>query len=339
MFKSVFASLPMAASSIVVVTRRLPAALVARLASRPRTTLRYHDSDEQMAPEQLLAAAQGASAIVCTLADAISPAVIAAAAPSLRVVSSMSVGYSHVDVAALRALAPACRLGNTPGVLTDATADLVVGLALAAGRRLVEAAAAARSGEWRSWKPFWMCGKGLSRARVGIVGMGRIGEAVAQRLRGFGCDVMYDGRSGPKPAVDAVLGTRHVSRAELYATSEFVVVLCALTAETRGLIGLEALRSMREDVIFINASRGEVVDQAALAAVLAERPAMRAGLDVTAPEPLPLDSPLFAAANCLVLPHIGSASDECRAAMAAMTVENAMRALDGAAELVAEVKL
>lgn len=328
--------------AVIVVTRRLPAPFLARLAAVPNAALVVHDSDAPPSPaelERLVGARGGATALLCTLSDAVGAGVLAAARGRLRVVSSLSVGYSHVDVAALRAAG--ARLGNTPGVLTDATADLVLALTLAAARRVVEAAAAVRSGAWNAWTPFWMTGKDLSRARVGIIGMGRIGEAVAQRLRGFACEVVYDGRSGAKPEVDARLGTRWVARDELLASSDFVIVLCALTPETRGMIGRAQLERMREDAVFVNASRGEVVVQEDLVAVLRARPRMRAGLDVCSPEPLPLDHALLApdlAAQVTLLPHIGSASDACREAMCDIAVRNVVSALAGE-PMAAEVAL
>jgi glyoxylate/hydroxypyruvate reductase len=318
---------------VVIVTRRLPAASLEPLRLRARTRLVVHDSEEPPTPAELralCAAGGGAAALLCTLSDAVDAAAVAACGGRLRVVSTMSAGVSHCDLGALRAAG--ARLGNTPGVLTDATADLVIALSLAVARRVVEAAAAVRSGEWSSWRPYWMCGKDLSRARCGIIGMGRIGEAVARRLRGFDCEVLYDGRSGAKPAVDARLGTRWAPRAELLATADFVIVLCALTPETRGMIGAAELRLMKEDAVLVNASRGEVVVQDELVQVLRERPRMRAGLDVCSPEPLPRDHPLLVeeglAARVLVLPHIGSASDACRAEMTRIAVSNALAALD-----------
>jgi len=336
-----------AADDVVVVTRRLPAAFLEPLRARARTRLVVHDSEDPPTPAELRALCAagggggGAAALLCTLSDTVDAAAVAACGGRLRVVSTMSAGVSHCDLGALRAAG--ARLGNTPGVLTDATADLVVALALATARRLVEAAAAVRSGEWSSWRPYWMCGKDLARARCGIIGMGRIGEAVARRLRGFDCEVIYDGRSGAKPEVDLRLGTRWAPRAELLATADFVIVLCALTPETRGMIGAAELRAMKEDSVFINASRGEVVRQDELVQVLRERPRMRAGLDVCSPEPLPRNHPLLAeeglAARVLVLPHVGSASEACRAEMTRIAVANALAALDGAARLEAEVEL
>lgn len=318
----------------VVVTRRLRPSHIARLRAGlpPDAELVVHDDDSPMPRDALLAAVSGgagAVALVCTLSEAVDAALVSAAGGRLAVVSTMSVGYSHVDTRALKA--GGGRLGNTPGVLTDATADLVLALTLATARRVVEAAGAVKSGEWAAWKPFWMTGKELARATVGIIGMGRIGQAVARRLRGFECAVVYDGRGGAKPDVDAALGTRHVPREELLRTADFVIVLCALTPETRGLIGAAELAAMKPDAVLINAARGEVLDQDALVAALEARPALRAGLDVTTPEPLPVDHALltkFGGRVC-VLPHIGSAGEACRDAMADMTVDNALAALSG----------
>jgi len=168
---------------------------------------------------------------------------------------------------------------------------------------------------------------------VGIIGMGRIGQAVARRLRGFDCEVVYDGRSGPKPEVDAALGTAHVPRDELLRTCDFVILLCALTPETRGLIGAAELAALKPDAVLVNAARGEVVDQDALVAALEARPGLRAGLDVTTPEPLPPGHALLTrfGGRVTVTPHIGSASEACREAMAGLTVDNALAGLAGGA--------
>ncbi len=262
--------------------------------------------------------------------DRIDAEVLRAAGPSLRSVATMSVGYSNVDVAA--AAAAGVRVGNTPDVLTDATADLVLALTLATCRRLPEALAAARSGAWSTWKPFWMCGSDVHHKRVGIVGMGRIGEAIARRFKGFSCDILYTAASGAKPEVEARLGGAAFRPLDaLLGEADIVVLICPLTPATRGLVGAPQLARMRDGAVLINASRGEVVVQEALVAALAARPALRAGLDVTDPEPLPPEHPLFALPNAVVLPHIGSASGPCREAMAALAVENALAGLAGAA--------
>jgi glyoxylate reductase len=174
-----------------------------------------------------------------------------------------------------------------------------------------------------------MTGKDLHHATVGIVGLGRIGEAVARRLRGFGCSIQYTGRSGPKADLDPSLGAQFADMDTLLRTSDFVILLCALTEETRGLMNAARLRAMRPDAVLINAGRGELVEQADLATVLRERPTMRAGLDVTTPEPLPVDSPLLTLPNCVVLPHIGSASEATRLDMAAISIQHALDGLDG----------
>jgi glyoxylate/hydroxypyruvate reductase len=329
----------MAASAVsrIVVTRRLPASVLNVLRARPATSVIVHDSDEPMPAEALREAVSkdgGAHALICLLSDKVDRALLESARGSLRAVATMSVGYNHVDVSTCRELG--VRVGYTPGVLTEATADLVLALTLATCRRIVEASRAVVTGEWSSWKPFWMTGKDLANARVGIIGMGRIGEAVARRLKGFNCDVTYTGRSGPKPDMDAALGARWVDLNTLLAESDVVIAVCALTSETRGMLTYDALKRMKEDGVFVNASRGEVVDQDGLVRLLRERPRMRAGLDVTTPEPLPTDSPLLSLPNAVVLPHIGSASEGCRMAMAEMTVQNVLAGLDGA-DMPAEV--
>jgi glyoxylate/hydroxypyruvate reductase len=323
----------MSRAASIVVTRRLPQAVLDLVAARPATALHCWPSETEPMPRaELLEYVRrdgGAAAIVCMLSDKIDAEVLDAAGPSLKVISTMSVGYSHIDVAACRSRG--VRLGYTPDVLTDATADLVLALTLATARRLPEALTAAKDGSWAAWAPFWLCGKDLHHARVGIVGgAGRIGSAIARRLLGFECEIAYTGRSGPKPEFEASLGGRAAvwrPLEALLAESDFVILICALTPETRGLLDGARLRLMKPDAVLINASRGEVVEQEDLVQVLRERPGFRAGLDVTTPEPLPLDSPLLSLPNAVVLPHIGSASTATRTLMARMAVENALGAL------------
>jgi lactate dehydrogenase-like 2-hydroxyacid dehydrogenase len=266
--------------------------------------------------------------------------VFRAAGPALRSVATMSVGYSNVDIAA--AAASRVRVGNTPDVLTDATADLALALTLATCRRLPEALAAARGqgpSPWSSWKPFWMCGSDVHHKRVGIVGMGRIGEAIARRFKGFSCDILYTAARGAKPEVEAALGgASFLPLDALLAEADIVVLICPLTAATRGLIGAPQLARLRDGAVLINASRGEVVVQEALVEALRARPALRAGLDVTDPEPLPPSHALLSLSNCVVLPHIGSASARCREAMAELSVENALAGLEDEAAMPAEVE-
>lgn len=185
--------------------------------------------------------------------------------------------------------------------------------------------------------PFPVCGTDVHHKRVGIVGLGRIGEAIARRFKGFDCSIAYTGRSGAKPEVEAALGgATWLPLPELLSTSDIVVLICPLTPETRGMIAAPQLALLKDGAVLINAARGECVVQADLVAALAARPSLRAGLDVTDPEPLPLDHALLQLPNALVLPHIGSASMACREAMAMLTARNALAGLEGA-DMPAEV--
>jgi lactate dehydrogenase-like 2-hydroxyacid dehydrogenase len=202
-------------------------------------------------------------------------------------------------------------------VLTDATADLTLALLLAAARRLPEGIAAVRSGAWGPWRPSWLLGLELRGARLGIVGMGRIGRAVAERAAAFGMEVVHAGRSGGLPL------------AELLATSDVVSLHCPLTPQTRGLIGADALAAMKPGALLVNTARGPIVDQDALATALHDGRLGAAALDVTDPEPLPPGHPLLAAPNLIVLPHLGSATHATRERMAELAVENLAAGLAG----------
>ena len=214
--------------------------------------------------------------------------------PGLRAIANYAVGVDNVDVAA--AAVRGIPVGNTPDVLTEATADLAFALILAAARRLEEAARAVREGEWSTWQPDWLLGRDVHGATLGIVGMGRIGRAVARRAEGFAMEVLHTSRSGGMP-LDALL-----------ARADFVSLHAPLTPETRHLIDSEALARMKPTAILVNTARGPLVDQAALRAALAAGRIAAAALDVTDPEPLPPDDPLLSAPNLLVVPHIGSAT-------------------------------
>jgi lactate dehydrogenase-like 2-hydroxyacid dehydrogenase len=234
------------------------------------------------------------------------------AAPRLRAISTMAVGTDNIDLAeAARRGVP---VGHTPDVLTDTTADLALGLMIAAARRLPEAERAVRAGEWGPWHPAWLLGRDLHGATVGIVGMGRIGRAVARRLEGFAVRVLDSRRDGLDRLLDE---------------SDFVSLHCPLTDATRGLIDAVALRRMRREAILVNTARGPIVDTGALAAALSEGEIAGAALDVTDPEPLPADHPLLSAPNLIVLPHVGSATHATREAMAGLAADNLLAALSG----------
>lgn len=302
---------------IVLITRRIPTSLLNRIESDCQ--VRYWDSDETMPRAELLRQATGVTGIYCLITDLIDGGVLDAAGPTLRVVSTMSVGIDHIDVAACKGRGVA--VGHTPDVLTETTADLALALILATARRLPEAMAAVKEGSWGTWHPFWMTGSDLYGSTVGIVGLGRIGVAVARRLLGFGCNILYTGRQ-PNERNAATAQASFRTLEDLLAESDIVTVHCPLTAETRHLIDAPALRKMKRAALLINTSRGPVVDQEALYAALVDGTIAGAGLDVTTPEPLPPGHPLLTLPNCVVLPHIGSATVATRHRMATIAADN-----------------
>ena len=246
--------------------------------------------------------------------------------PRLRVVSNMAVGYDNVDVAACRARGIA--VGNTPGVLTDATADLTMALLLAAARGLDAAARDAREGRWQTWSPDGWLGVQLRGATLGIVGLGKIGYAVAERARGFGVRIVYASRSDHPEAEE--LGAQRWPLDELLARADFVSLHVPLTEQTHHLIDAAALARMKPSAILINTARGDVVDQDALVDALRGGTIAAAALDVTTPEPLPTGHPLFGLSSCLVLPHIGSATHTTRQRMARIACTNLLAGIQGA---------
>ena len=294
----------------VFVTRQLPGNALERLAAE-------HDIDVwpgDMPPprEELLARVADGEGLLSMLVDRVDAELIDAA-PKLRAVANYAIGFDNIDLEA--ANARAMQVGNTPDVLTDATADLAWALMLAVARRLVEANRDVIDGNWRTWEPQGWVGVDVHGATLAVVGAGRIGRAVAQRAAGFEMEVLL---------VD--LGD------DLHAALEradFVSVHTPLTPETHHLIDADALARMKPTAILVNTARGPIVDQDALAAALREGRLGGAGLDVTDPEPLPPDHPLLDTPNLLVVPHIGSATTTARAAMADRAVDNLLAALDG----------
>jgi lactate dehydrogenase-like 2-hydroxyacid dehydrogenase len=273
----------------------------------------------------LLERVRGIDGLLCLLTDRIDEEVIEAAGPSLKVISSFSVGVDNVDVAA--AARRGIPVGNTPGVLTDATADMAFALLLAAGRRILEGAQGVRAGRWKTWGPAFLLGADLQGATLGLVGFGRIGQAVAQRAAGFGLRVIYCDPSPPSP--DPAVQAARADLDTLLRQSDFLSLHCPLTLETRGLINAESLARMKPTAVLINTSRGPVVDQAALYQALKSGRLFAAALDVTDPEPLPADDPLLTLDNCIVVPHIASASWRTRERMSAMAAENLIAGLKG----------
>ncbi len=305
--------------SRVFVTRRLPGDAVERLSLHARVDLW---ADELPPPhEELARRAAAADAIVCLLTDRIDAALFEAA-PRLRVVSNVAVGYDNIDVAA--ASARGIPIGNTPGVLTETTADLAFALILAAARRVTEAERFLREGRWRTWDPSLLLGYDVHGATLGIVGYGKIGQAVARRAAGFGMRILYASRS----AVPGAPGER-VSLDDLLRLSDFVSLHLPLTPETHRIIGERELRLMKRTAVLVNTARGGIVDQAALVRALEEGWIAGAALDVMEEEPLPPGDPLLRAPNAVLLPHIGSASHATRERMAAMAIDNCLAGLRG----------
>ena len=294
------------------VTRRLPGGALDRLGAE-------HDVDvwpEALPPprDELRARAASAEGLLVMLTDRVD-AELLEAAPRLRAISNYAVGVDNIDVEA--ATARGIPVGHTPDVLTGSTADLAVGLMLAVARRIPTGDRLVRAGEWPEWGPETFVGRDLHGTTVGIVGYGRIGRAVAQRVRGFDAEVLHTSRSG---------GT---SLEELLERSDFVSLHAPLTAETRGLIDAAALARMKPTAYLVNTARGALVDTDALVRALHEGEIAGAGLDVTDPEPLPGDHPLLDAPNVVVVPHIGSDTVTTRGAMADLAVENLLAGLAG----------
>jgi glyoxylate reductase len=249
------------------------------------------------------------------------------AAPRLKVVSNFAVGFNNVDVPACTARGVS--VGNTPGVLTDATADTAVTLLLAAARRVLESATDAREGRWKTWEPLGWLGQDLAGRTLGIVGMGRIGFAAAKRLHhGWGMKVLYT-EQVPRPEADTEFSARRVDLDTLLAESDFISVHVDLNPSTKGMFGAAQFRKMKKTAVFVNTARGPLVDQAALAEALRSGTIFAAGLDVTDPEPLPPDHELYQLPNCTIVPHIASATVQTRNAMARLCAGNLLAGVRG----------
>ncbi len=257
------------------------------------------------------------------LTDRIDGEVMDAADQQLRVISNFAVGVDNVDVAeATRRKIP---VGHTPGILTEATADLAWTLLMAAARRITEGDRYVRAGKWRTWEPQLLLGAAVHGATLGIVGFGRIGRAVARRAKGFDMRVLYSSRS---EMADSEGATR-VELPELLRESDFVSIHVPLNAETHHLFGAAAFGQMKRGAILVNTARGPVVDPVALYDALASGHLGGTALDVTEPEPLPADHPLLRLANCIVVPHLGSATSATRDRMARMAAENLLAGVSG----------
>jgi glyoxylate reductase len=285
----------------------------------------YWPEDSPMPRQDLLAAVETADGALTHPASRYDRELLARA-PRLKVVSNVAVGFDNIDV-------PACTergiaVCNTPGVLNDATADTTLALMLAVCRRVSEADRFVRSGNWRYWTPTLMIGQDLTEATLGIVGLGRIGLEVARRARAFRMRILYYNRNR-RPEIENELGARFVDLPTLLAESDFVSLHVPGNAETKHLIGAAELARMKPTAFLINAARGVVVDHDALVDALRDRRIAGAGLDVYYPEPIPADHPLLALDNCVLLPHIASATIRTRQRMSELAALNLVAVLTG----------
>jgi glyoxylate reductase len=269
---------------------------------------------------QLIERSRGVEGLLCTLTERVDAELMDLIGPQLKVISSMSVGVDHIDIAA--ATARKIPVGNTPGVLTDATADQAFALMLAAARRITEAERFVRAGKWVTWIPNLLLGADLAGATLGIIGFGRIGQAVAKRAQGFDMRVIYH-----SPRAEPAYGAQPVDLDTLLRDSDFISLHVPLTAETNHMVNADFLAKMKPTSILINTTRGPVLDQGALYQALKTKKIQAAALDVTDPEPLPMDSPLLELENCLIVPHLGSASKKTRDMMSLLAAQNLVAGL------------
>jgi glyoxylate reductase len=277
--------------------------------------------------DELLRRVAGKEGLLTLLTDRVDAELLDAAGPQLKVVSNYAVGFDNLDIPELtQRRIPA---GNTPGVLTETTADLAFALMMAAARRVDEGSRYVRQGRWKTWGPMLLMGVDLHGATLGIVGFGRIGREMAKRASGFGMQVLYHDVHPAKPDEERSLNARQVEMHELLASSDMISLHTNLTDETRHLINASALARMKPTAILVNTSRGPVVDQAALYEALRDGQIFAAALDVTDPEPMAPDDPLLTLENCLVVPHIASATGVTRGKMAAIAAANLLAGLRG----------
>ena len=275
--------------------------------------------------DELLEAVSGASGVLSTATETMDGEVMDAAGENLRIIANMAVGYDNIDVEA--AGERGVVVTNTPGVLDETTADVAFMLLLAAARRLGEGERLLRAGKWEWWGPKQLMGRDVWGKRLGIIGFGRIGQALARRAKGFGIDILYHNRSRREEA-EQEIGARYLELDELLETADFISMHTPLTPETTHLIGAQELRKMKPEAVLVNTSRGPVVDEAALADALANRRIFAAGLDVYEEEP-EVHPRLLELENVVLAPHIGSASVETRDKMAVLAAENIVAVLSG----------
>ncbi len=311
----------------VFVTRAIPeAGLQVLYDAFGQDCVEVSPQDGIISRDSLLRNIRGVDALLPILTDTIDAEVLDAAGPQLRIVANFAVGYNNIDVAA--ATARGIAVTNTPGVLTETTADLAWSLLMAAARRIPESERYLRAGQWHSWGPQLFLGAEVHGKTLGIFGMGRIGQAMARRARGFDMTVIYADANRLEHAIEAELGIHHVNKATLLAEADFVSIHCPLLPETTHAFGAAEFRAMKPTACLVNTSRGPVVDERALAKALRAGEIFAAGLDVYEEEPT-VHPALLECENAVLVPHIGSATVETRSRMATMAAGNIVALLSG----------
>ena len=309
----------------IFITRRVPADKLAQLRQNCQVDL----WDEELPPPRhaLLEHVQGVEAILCLLTDRIDAEVMDTAGPQLKVISNCAVGYDNIVVA--EATRRGIPVGNTPGVLTDTTADFAFALLMAAARRVAEGDAFTRAGKWKTWGLTQLLGQDVTGATLGIIGFGRIGRGMARRAQGFNMRILYADPAARDDPYAAEVGAQSTDLDNLLRQADFISVHTPLSRATYHLIGTEALAKMKPTAILINTARGPIVDPDALYHALKDGVICYAALDVTEPEPIPMDHPLLTLQNLIVAPHIASASVKTRGKMIQMSIDNLLAGLKG----------
>ncbi|MGM8216784.1 2-hydroxyacid dehydrogenase [Bacillaceae bacterium W0354] len=317
----------------VFVTRQLPDDALRRLKDKFNVNIWPYD-DVTVDRDTLIQEAGKADALLTTLSDRIDEELLSYA-KNVKVIANLAVGFDNIDIAAAKKFNVV--ITNTPDVLNDTTADLTFALLLATARRLPESVDYVKDGKWTSWSPLLLAGSDVHHKTIGIVGMGSIGEAIAKRATGFDMNIIYHNRSR-KVEAEERLGAQYVTFNKLLRESDFVVCMTPLTDETKGMFNAEAFNQMKKSAIFINTSRGAVVDEVALYEALKTNQIKAAGLDVFINEPISNDHPLLQLDNVVALPHIGSSSIETRYAMMELAENNIISVLEGKAPITPVIK-
>jgi len=307
----------------VFLSRRLPPAVVERL--QAASNLLLHAENRVATKAEVIAGLQGREALLCTVPDKIDAEIIASC-PALKVIANFGVGYNNIDVAA--ATARKIPVTNTPGVLTDATADIAFGLLMATARRFGEGERMVRARKWTGWEPLQMLGTDVTGSTLGLIGFGRIGKAMAKRARAFDMELLYWNRTRLLLAEEAELGVTYAAFDDVLARADFVSLHVAYAPETHHLIGDAALKRMKSSAFIVNTTRGSVVDEKALVCALQAKTIAGAGLDVFEREPQ-IEEALYGMENVVLLPHLGSATIGTRTKMGLMAVENLLAGCAG----------